>query len=113
MGSTCSLTLKEERSLRLLENRVLRGIFWSKGDEVTGECSKLHNEELNGLYPTSNIIRVIKSRRMRWEGHVARLEERRDAYLVLVGKPEGKRSLGRPWCRREVNIKKDILEVCL
>jgi hypothetical protein len=101
----------EEPSLSLFDNRALRRIFWPKRDEVTGECSKLRNEELNDLYSTLNIFRVIKSRRMRWEGHVARMEKSSGAYLFLVGKPEGKRILGRPWFRRKDNIKKDILEV--
>jgi len=70
---TWSLTVREERRLRVFENRVLRGIFGAKGDEVTGEGRKLHNEELNDLYCSPNIVRVIKSRRMRWAGHVARM----------------------------------------
>ena len=74
---------------------VLRRIFGPKKDEVTREWRKLHNEELNDLYCSPNIIRVIKLRRMRWAGHVARLGERRGVYRVLVGKPEGNRSLGR------------------
>jgi len=111
MGVSCSLTLREERSLRLFENGMLRRLFWPKMDEVTEECSKLHNEKLNDLYATPNIILVIKSRRMRWERHEECMEERKDAYMVLVGKPERKRLLGRPWCRTEDNIKKDILEV--
>jgi hypothetical protein len=86
--------LKEERRLRVFENRVLRRIFRSKRDEVTGEWAKLHNEVLNGLYSLPNIVRVIKSRRMRWTGHVARTGEGRGVYRVLVGKPEGKRPLG-------------------
>jgi len=77
-------------------NRVLRRIFGPKRDEVTRELSKLHNEELNDLYSSLNIVRVIKSRRMRWVGHVTRMGERRSVYRVLVGKPEGKRPLGRP-----------------
>ena len=93
---TWSLTLREERKLRVFENRVLRRIFGPKRDEVTGEWRKLHNEELNDLYCSPNIVRVIKSRRMRWVGHVARMGERRGVYRVLVGKPEGKRPLGRP-----------------
>jgi len=76
--------------LRVLENGVLRRIFGSKRDEVTGEWSKLHNEELNDLYFSPNIVRVIKSRRRKWEGYVARLGERRGVYRVLVGKPERK-----------------------
>jgi len=87
--------LKEERRLREFEIMVLRRIFGPKKDEVTREWRKLHNEELNDLYCSPNIIRVIKLRRMRWAGHVARLGERRGVYRVLVGKPEGNRSLGR------------------
>ena len=93
---TGSLTLKEERRLRVFENRVLRRVFGPKRDEVTGEWRKLHSEELNDLYSSPNIVRVIKSRRMRWAGHVALMGESRDIYRILVGKPEGKRLLGRP-----------------
>ena len=82
-----------------------------RGDEVTGEWRKLHNEEFNDLYCSPNIVRVIKSRRMRWAGHVACLGERRGVYGVLVGKPEGKRQLGRPRHRWEDNIKVDLQEV--
>jgi len=74
----------------------LRRIFGSKRDEVTGEWRKLHNEELNDLYCLPNIVRVIKSRRMRWVGHVARMGERRGVYRALMRKPEGMRTLGRP-----------------
>jgi len=88
--------LKEERRLRVFENRVLRRVFGPKRDEVTGEWRKLHSEELNDLYSSPNIVRVIKSRRMRWAGHVALMGESRDIYRILVGKPEGKRLLGRP-----------------
>jgi hypothetical protein len=80
----------------VFENRVLRRIFGPKRDEVTGEWRKLHNEELNDLYCSPNIVRVFKSRRMRWAGNVARMREKRGVYRVLVGKPEGTRSLGRP-----------------
>jgi hypothetical protein len=90
---TWSLTLREERGLRVFKNMVLRKIFGPKRDEVTGEWRKLHNEELNDLYCSPDIVRMIKSRRMRWVGHVARMGERRGAYRVLVGKPEGKRLL--------------------
>jgi len=92
---TWSLTLREERRLRVFENRVLRR-FGPRMDEVTGEWRKLYNEELNDLYSSPNIVRVIKSRRIRWEGHVARMGKRRCVYRVLMGKPEGKRQLGRP-----------------
>jgi len=82
--------LREERKLRVFENMVLRRIFGTRRDEVTGEWKRLHNEELSDLYSSPNIVRVIKSRRMRWAGHVARMGEERGAYRVLVGKPEGK-----------------------
>jgi len=87
--------LREERKLRVFQNMVLRRTYESRREEVTGEWMRLHNEELNDLYPSPNIVRVIKSRRMRWAGHVARMGEERGAYRVLVGKPEGKRPLGR------------------
>jgi hypothetical protein len=86
------------------ENRVLRSIFGPKRDEVTGEWRKLHNEELRDLYSSPNIIRMIKSRRMRLARHVARIEEKRNAYRLLVRKPEGKRPLGRPRRRWMNNI---------
>ena len=92
---TRSLTLREKRRLRVFENRVLRKVFGPKRDEVTGEWRKLHNEELNDLYSVPNIVRVVKSRRMRWAWHVARMGEDRGVHRVLVGKPEGKRPLGR------------------
>ena len=99
--------------MRVFENRVLRRIFELKRDEVTGEWRKLHNEELNDLYSTPSIFRVIKSRRMEWVGHVTRMGERVGVYRVLMGKPEGKRLLGRPRLRWEDNIKMDIQkEVC-
>jgi hypothetical protein len=85
--------LREERRLRVFENRVLRRIFGPKRVEVTGEWRKLHSEELNELY-SPNVVRVIKSRRMKWAGHVARMGEERGVYWVLLGKPEGKRPLG-------------------
>jgi hypothetical protein len=105
------LTLREKLRLRVFENRVLRRIFGHKRDEVTGEWRKLHNEEVNNLYSSPNTVRVIKSRRMRWAGHVARMGEGRDVYRVLVGKPEGRRPLGRPRCRWENNIRMDLWEV--
>ena len=107
LPETWSLTLRKELRLRILENRVLRRIFGSKRDEVTGEWRKQHNEELNDLYSLPSIVRVIKSRRMRWAGHVARMGQRRGAYRILVRKPEGRRPLGRPRRRWEDNIKID------
>ena len=95
----------------MFENRVLRRIFGPKRDGVTGEGRKLHNEELNDLYSSPNIVRGIKSRRIRWAGHVARMEEGRGVHKVLVGKPEGKRPLGRPRRKWEENIKMDLQEV--
>jgi hypothetical protein len=97
--------------LRSFENRVLRRIFWPKRDEVIGEWRKLHNEEPNYLYSSQNIIRVIKSRKFRWAGHVARVRDRRGVCRVLVGKPGGKRLLGKARLRRKDNIKMDIQEV--
>jgi len=90
------LTPREERRLRVFENRVLRGIFGPKRDEVTGEWRKLHNEELNDLYCSPNTVREIKSKKMRWAGHVALMVDRRGVYRVLVGKPEGKNHLVDP-----------------
>jgi hypothetical protein len=108
---TWLLKLKEEHRLRVFENRVLRRIFGPKRDEVKGEWRKLHNEELRGLYSLPNSVRVIKSKRLRWAGHVARMGDGRDVYRVLVGKPEGKRSLGRLRRRWEDNIRLDFQEV--
>ena len=105
---TWSLTLREEHRLRVFENRVLRRIFGPKRDKVIGEGIKLHNEELNVLDSSPCIVRVIKSRRMIWAGHVARMGERRGVYRVLVGKPEGKRPLGRSICRWEDNNKMEL-----
>ena len=93
---TWSVKLREERRFRVFENRVLRRIFGPKRDEVTGEWRKLNNKELSDLYALPNIVRVVKSRRMRWAGHVALMGEGRGVHRVLVGKPEGKRPLGRP-----------------
>jgi hypothetical protein len=102
--------LREERRLRVFENRVLRRIG-PKRDEVTGEWRKLHNEELNDLHSSPNIFRIIKSRRMRWAGHVPSMGEGRGVYRVLVGKTEGKTPLGRPRRRWEDNIKMNLQEV--
>jgi len=82
--------------LRVFENMVLRRIFGPRRDEITGEWRRLHNEELHDLYSSPNIVRVIKSRRMKWPGHVARMGEERGVYRILVGKPKGRRPLGRP-----------------
>jgi hypothetical protein len=87
---TWSLTLRQEHRLRVFQNRVLRRIFGPKWFELTGEWRKLHSGELHGLYPSTDIIRQVKSRRMRWERHVARMGEGRNVYRVLVGKPLGK-----------------------
>jgi hypothetical protein len=90
---TWSLTSREEHRLRVFGNRVLRKIFGPKRDKVTGEWRKLHNKELRDLYPSQIIIRIIKSRRMRWARHVARMGEKRNAYRLLVGNSGGKRPL--------------------
>jgi hypothetical protein len=106
-----SLTLREEHRLRVFENRVLRRIFGRKRDEVTGGWRKLHNEELQGLYSSPSIVRVIKARRTRWAGYVARMGEVRGAYNISVGRPEGRRPLGRPRRRWKDNIKMDLREM--
>jgi hypothetical protein len=103
---TWSLTFREEHSLRMFENRVLRRIFGPKRDEVTGDWRKLYNEELHNLHFSPNVIRMIKSRRMIWAGHVARMGEKR----ILVGKPEGKTPLGRQRHGWVDNIKIDVRE---
>jgi hypothetical protein len=107
---TRSLTLREEHRLSVFENRDLRRIFGPKRDEVTGGWRKLHNAELHNLYSSPSIIRIIKPR-MRWEGHVARMGEKTNGYRILVGKQEGKRSLGRPKLRWVDNIKMDLREI--
>jgi len=106
-----SLTLREERRLRVFENRVLRRIFGPKRDEGIGEWRKLHNEELNDQFSSLIIIQVIKSRRVTWAEHVARVGDRRCEYRVLVGKPEVKRPLGRIRHTREDNLKMDLQKV--
>jgi hypothetical protein len=95
----------------VFKNRVLRRIFGPKRDKATAEWRRLHNEELNDLYSSPNIIRVIKSKRMRWAGNVARMEEKRGAYRILVGRPEGRQALGRPRIGWENNIKMDLQDV--
>jgi hypothetical protein len=102
--------LREEHRLRVFENRVFRRIFGPKREEEES-WRKLHNDELHSLYSSPNIVRVIKSRRMRWAGHVARMGKGRGVYRVSVERPEGKRPLGRPRRRWEDNIKMDLREV--
>jgi hypothetical protein len=102
--------LREEHRLRVFENRVLRKIFGPKREEDVS-WRKLHNDELHSLYSSRNIVRLIKSRRMRWARHVARMEDGRGVYSVLVGRPEGKRPLERPRRRWEDNIKMDLREI--
>jgi hypothetical protein len=104
---TWSLILREKQRLRVFENRVLRRLFEPKRDEVTGEWRKLHNEELHDLCSSPSIIRIIKSRRMRWTGHVARMGEKKKAYRLLVGRPLGRRRRHR-WVD---NIRMDVGEV--
>jgi hypothetical protein len=110
MFSLSKLRGREEHRLRVFENRVLRRIFGPKREE-DGSWRKLHNDELHSLYSSSNIVRVIKSRRMRWAGHVASMGEGRDVYRVLVGRPEGKRPLGRPRRRWEDYINMYLREI--
>jgi hypothetical protein len=107
---TWSLTLREERRLRFYGNRVLRRIFGPKSNEDQS-WRKLHNDELHNLYSSPHIVKVIKSRRMRWAEHVARMEKGRGVYRVLVARYEGKRLLGRPRRRWKDNIKLDLIEI--
>ena len=100
--------MSEECRLRVFENRVLRRVFGPKTAEVPREWRKVHNEELNDLNYLPSIVRVVKSKRIEWAGHVARMVEDRTLHRVLVGKPEVKRPLWRPSCRREDNIKMDL-----
>jgi hypothetical protein len=108
---TWSLTLRKEHRLRVFEYRVPRRIFGPKRDEVTGEWRKLHNGELHDFYSSPDIIRQIKSRRMRWAGHVARMGVGRNVYKVLVGKLEGKGPLERPRRRWDDGLKLDLREI--
>jgi len=100
--------LREERKLKVFENKVLRRIFGPRRYEGTGKWRRLHNEELNDLYSSPNIVRVIKSRRMKWAGHVAHMGEKMVVYRVLVGKPERKRPMGTPRRKWVDNIRMDI-----
>jgi hypothetical protein len=109
---TSSLKLRDKHRLRVFENRVLRKIFGSKRDEVTGRWRKLHKEELRNLYSSPSIIRMIKSRRMRWARHVARMREERYTYTLVVGKPEGKTPV-RQRRRWADNIKIDPGEIVM
>jgi hypothetical protein len=104
---TWSLILREEHRLRVFEKRVLREIFGPKTDKVIGGWRKLHNEKLHNLYCSPSVIRVTKSSMMRWAGHVARIGGKRNAYRILVRKPEGKSPLGRPRRRWDDNIRMD------
>jgi hypothetical protein len=108
---TWSLTLREEHRLRVFENRVLRGIFEPKRAEVIGGWRKLHNVELHKLYCSPSMIRIIKSRRMRWTEYVARMGATRNAFRTMVGKPEGKRPLQNPTRRWDENIRMDLREI--
>ena len=103
-----SLTLREESRLGIFENRILRRIFGPKSDE-NGEWRRLQNEEFHSLYRSPNIVRVIKSRKLRW--HLARMEEGRSVFKIWTGKPTGKRALGRPRRRWEGNIRIDLEEI--
>jgi hypothetical protein len=107
---TWSFTLEEKHRLRVFENRVLRRIFGPKREE-DGSWRKMHNDELHSLYSSPNIVMMIKSRRMRWAGHVARMEEGRGVYRVLVGRSEGKRPQRKPRGRWEDNIKMDLRKI--
>jgi hypothetical protein len=110
---TWSLAVREEHKLRVFENRVLRRIFGTKRDRVMGGWRTLHNEELHNLYSSPSIIRIIRSRRMKWAGHVARMGEKRNVYRLLVGEPDGKRPLERQRRRWIDKFKMDLLDIGL
>jgi hypothetical protein len=110
-SETWTLTLRKEHRLRVFENRVLRRIFRPKRDEMTGVFRKLYNDELHDLYCTPNIIKLIKSRRMTWAGHIARNGEKRNAYRLLVKKPEGKKPPGRTTHKWVDNIKMVFIDI--
>jgi hypothetical protein len=109
---TLSLILREESRLSVFENRILRRIFRHKRDS-NGEWRWLCNDELHSLYRSPNIVRVIKSRRLRWAGHVAKMEENRSAFKILRGKPTGKKPLGRPRHRWDDKIRMDLEDICI
>jgi hypothetical protein len=111
MGKKFYLSLGDEHRLRVFENKALRKISARKRDEVTGEWRRLHNGELYDPYSSPNVTRVIKSRTMKWAGHVAHMGDRKGEYRVLVGRPEGKRPLGRPRRRWDSNLKR-IFKKC-
>jgi hypothetical protein len=111
LGYCKSVILREEHRLKVFDNRVLRRIFGPKRGEVMGYWRKLHNEELHNLYSLPSIIRMIKSRRMTWARHVGQIGEKRNAYRILVGKPEGKIPLGRPRCMWVDNIKINLRQI--
>jgi hypothetical protein len=108
MCETWSLTLKEQHRRRVLENKVQRRIFGLKKEEVVGDWRKLHNEKLHNLYSSPSIIRIIKSRRMRWKGMQHKWGDKRNAYRILMGKPEENRPLGRPTREWRNNIEMDL-----
>ncbi|KDR21362.1 hypothetical protein L798_03138, partial [Zootermopsis nevadensis] len=110
MGAKNGLSLREDHRLQVFENRVLRRIFGPRR-EGDGVWRKLHNDELKNLYSSPSIVRVIKSRRMRWAGHVAGMDGTKGVHRVLVGKPEGKRPLGRPRRRWKNNVRRDLWEI--
>jgi len=103
-----STTLADEHKLRVFENKILRKIYGPKRDEMTGEWRRLHNDELYGLYDSPNVVKIMKSRRLRWADHVSRMEKKGRLYSILVGRPDGRRPLGRPRRRLEDNIRRDL-----